>query len=135
MAVRYGKLIHSESGGSAFTSATIRFAEYSIWLLTGSWCSDPDLIIAATDRYDRQVECWWDCVVTTNKCACTCAANVIAASCTLGFTHIEVARQPFGGGMGAGGPITTLQSRLALWIGEWVIQDGYNDGREPGRIT
>ena len=33
---------------------------YSVWLLTGSWCADPDVAIAATDAHDQYTTCWWD---------------------------------------------------------------------------
>jgi hypothetical protein len=35
----------------------------------------------------KPTKCWWNCMVQTNKCACTCAANVVAATCVTGFTH------------------------------------------------
>jgi hypothetical protein len=33
---------------------------YSIWLLTGSCCADPDVVLAAVDGYKGYVDCWWE---------------------------------------------------------------------------
>jgi len=43
---------------------------YSIFLLTGSWCSDPEVILGATDGYDDYISCWWNCEVTTHSTVC-----------------------------------------------------------------
>lgn len=43
---------------------------YSIWLLTGSCCADPNVVIDAANRHEEFVECWWQCEVDTHTTAC-----------------------------------------------------------------
>ena len=94
---------------------------YSIWLLTGSWCADPDVVIAATDAHDKYTTCWWDCEITVHKCVTTYACEAAAAACTTAFTHLEIAKGQVRQGIGSPGNVTTMQSALALWL----AQQGY----------
>lgn len=46
----------------------------------------------------KPTKCWWNCMVQTNKCDCTCAANVVSATCVTGFTHFQTPK-PAGAGV------------------------------------
>jgi RHS repeat-associated protein len=106
---------------SVYENSKGQICGYSIWLLTGSWCADPNVVIAAADRYDQFATCWWNCEVRIHKCACTYVAAGAAAACTVTFTHLEIAKGQVRQGLGSPGDVTTLQSALALWM----AQNGY----------
>ena len=65
---------------------------------------------------NRTVTCWWDCMVETNKCVTTQICNIAACTCTVAFTHLEVGKGPVRRGLGTPRDVTTLQSKLALWL-------------------
>ncbi len=104
---------------------------YSIWLLTGSCCAPPDQVIAATDRHDEFVNCWWDCEVTIHKCAIGCPLDAAGGGAGVGFTHYEyvtgVAKP-----LANASDVTTLQSRLALLLREHGCKGGLQKALRVG---
>ena len=54
------------------------------------------MAIAAADRYDKFVTCWWDCEVTIHKSVCGGVADAAGAATVITFTHLEIAKAGFG---------------------------------------
>ncbi len=101
---------------------------YSIWLLTGSWCADPQVILDAADAYDKYTSCWWNCEINTHTTVTTIVGGVVTS--TAAWTVIEQAALPIKTAAEtaiSGNPYTSILSR----IGNILNRIGFTG---PGQI-
>ena len=99
---------------------------YSIWLLTGSWCANPDVVIAATDAHEKYTSCFCHCELTTHKCvAGQILTTVEVISGPIAALGARVPKSPsfFFGGFGLPNyptPTPGDYDTVAMWLAGWL---------------
>jgi RHS repeat-associated protein len=99
---------------------------YSIWLLTGSWCANPDAVIAATDAHEKYTSCFCQCELTTHKCvAGQILTTVEVVSGPIAALGARVPKSPsfFFYGIGMPNyptPTPGYYDTVAMWLAGWL---------------